>query len=103
MSAPSHEPPEEPPGPDWDSFETWKGDEPAADRWWGRAFHWLMVAVVLALVFAVAGGLAFLLPYGSQGRSLVKDESGVAAGWRFAIGGAVGVASVLRLYFRKRG
>jgi hypothetical protein len=88
--------------PDWDSFETWKGGEPKEDPWWGPGLHRLMVGVVVLLIFAVAGAIAFLVPYGTRLRGMVADESMTAAGVRFVIGGALGVVAVLRLYHGKR-
>ncbi len=92
--------------PDWESFETYKGEPPASGLppWAERAFHYFMVVVGLALIFGLAGALAYLLPYGLRStQSLVATTDTAFIGWlRFAVGGIVGDFMILYWYFRRR-
>ncbi|GAA5482653.1 hypothetical protein [Haloferula sargassicola] len=87
--------------PDWDSFETWTGEE-EREPWWAPWFHRAMIAFSLLLVFLISGVLFWLGATRSAiGREMLLEESGRMSLTRFIIGGGIGVVAVLVVYFKR--
>lgn len=92
---------EKPQPPDWESFETYKGDPessapPSLGEW---IFHYCMVLLGLAVIFCICGALAFLLFC----RGVALSETAFSAWLRFIIGGVIGDTMILYWYFKGRG
>lgn len=65
----------------------------------GRIFHWFMIGLSLAIVFAISGGLFYLKAMDRGVRDM--DGTALTAFIKFSIGGSLGVGLVLWFYFRK--
>jgi len=65
-----------------------------------RVFHWFMVTLGLAIVFAIGGTLLFL--QSNRHASTALHETPTSGIVRFCIGGATAVGIVLYFYFRKQ-
>ena len=101
----------DPKKPDWDSFETYKGPEEKESGLAGTLLHWTMILVLLVIVFAICGAIAWYLPYaiimdgrsGGSLRSYLAYKDTAAFSWiRFGIGGVIGAGWVIRALYGKR-
>ena len=101
----------DPKKPDWDSFETYKGPEEKESGLAGTLLHWTMILVLLVIVFAICGAIAWYLPYafimdgrgGGGLRSYLAYKDTAAFSWiRFGIGGVIGAGWVIRALYGKR-
>ena len=113
MSSPSHHSDEDEPlpdfeaipehRPDWDSFETYKGEETGQMPSWAQTlFHWFMLGLSAVLVFAISGGLLTLISYRFTSRFReMGPETHQEAVIRFIVFGTVGLIAALVIYLRK--
>jgi hypothetical protein len=86
----------------WDCFETYKGPEERErlPAWCYRVIDGFMIMLAAAIIFAISGGLVYLVSSRFAGEALAETP-GIAL-IKFCTGGCLGLGWALSVYFRKK-